>query len=144
VQHPRHDWIGDRSAEPDLEGTDLEATGGVVNAKDRFMWTGPVLDMTNRIVTQNPTVWPWAGGETNVKINANQNGGGPPDSCVWTGSTDLGVAKGAAYDCNGWTNDTSTYSGWSGQNSYYPGIDWISSFSNGCADMWFGLWCVSE
>ena len=43
------------------------------------------------------------------KIDVNQNGGGPADSYIWSGSTELGTAKRAAYDCNGWVNATSTY-----------------------------------
>jgi len=47
-------------------------------------------------------------------------------------------------DCNGWTDNTGTYSGWSGETGHFDYSSWIDSFSNQCDDDWFSLYCVSE
>lgn len=121
-----------------------KATGGVVNAKDRFVWTGPIFDLGGKMVTQDPSTWPWVDAGANSKIAVNESGGGPDDSYVWTGSTLAGLAKGEAYDCNNWSDGTSNYNGWSGETGSFPAGSWFDSFGNGCGDPWFGLYCVSQ
>ena len=121
-----------------------KSTGGVVNARDRFFWSGPMFDLGGKTVTQDPSSWPWidAGGGSNISVN--ENGGGPDDSYVWTGSTLDGLSKGTGFDCNNWTDDTGTHSGWSGETGSYPTSSWFDSFSSLCDDTWFGLYCVSQ
>ena len=120
-------------------------TGTVVNAKDRFTWTGPVIDMANHIVTRDPSTWPWATANDNSEVGVNESGGPPDDSYVWTGSTIEGVSKGANSDCNGWTDEGSDgVSGWSGETANFPSNSWFDSFANTCGSQWFGLYCVSE
>lgn len=121
-----------------------KSTGGVVNAKDRFTWTGPMLDLGGKTVTKDPSVWPWVDAGEGSKIAVNQNGGGPDDSYVWTGSTIDGVTKGAGNDCNGWTDATNNFNGWSGQTSNFPAKDWIDSFSTTCPSANYGLYCIGE
>jgi hypothetical protein len=121
-----------------------KTTGGVVNAADRFVWTGPMYDLAGHVVTWDPSTWPWVNAGDNSNIGVNENGGGPDDSYVWTGSTLDGVTQGGDNDCNSWTDGTSSFHGWSGETSNYPTSSWITSFSNTCDAMWFGLYCISE
>lgn len=121
-----------------------KTTGGVVNAKDRFAWTGPMLDLGGKTVTKDPSVWPWVNAGEGSTIAVNQNGGGPDDAYVWTGSTVDGVTKGAGSDCNGWTDASNNFNGWSGQTSSYPTKDWIDSFGTTCPSANYGLYCISE
>lgn len=121
-----------------------KGTGGTINAKERFVWTGPMLDLTGKTVTQDPSTWPWVNAGEGSIIGVNQNGGGPGNSYVWSGSTINGLSKGATQDCNGWTSDTQSYSGWSGETSTFPNNTWFDSFGTLCADMFYGLYCVSQ
>ena len=121
-----------------------KTTGGVVNAKDRFVWTGPMFDLNGVMVTRDPSAWPWIDAGANSEIGVNESGGGPDDSYVWTGSTVNGVTRGAGFDCNDWSDATGAFDGWSGETSNFPSSSWFDSFGNGCGDTWFGLYCVSE
>jgi hypothetical protein len=118
-----------------------QRTGGVVNAKDRFVWTGPLFDMTGQMVTRNPSVWPWAatgtGGATR-RTEDNVVAG----SYAWTGSTIDGIA--APADCNGWTDGTTAFNGRAGETASFPNTAWFDSFNNGCSDTFFSLYCVSQ
>jgi hypothetical protein len=121
-----------------------KTTGGVVDAKDRFTWTGPMFDLGGKKVTADPSVWPWVNAGEGSNIGVNQNGGGPDDSYVWSGSTEAGVTKGAGFDCNGWTDATNNFSGWSGQTNNFPAKDWIDSFGTTCPSANYGLYCIGE
>lgn len=118
---------------------------GVVDAKDRLVWYGPLHDVTGLLVTNDPGTWPWvSGGDGGSTIGVDENGSPPPDNYVWTGSTVDGVAKGAAFDCNDWTDATSSNSGWAGETASFPSASWIDSFANACDSDFFSLYCVSE
>lgn len=120
-------------------------TGGTtINAKDRFVWTGPLYNVNNAMAVQNPASWPWVPVNANANINLNQNGGAPGDAYVWSGSSIDGTAK-PNLDCNGWTDESQAHSGWAGQNGSFPASnDWFDSFSNFCDNQFFTLLCVSQ
>ena len=118
-----------------------QRTGTIVNAKDRFVWTGPLFDMTGQMVTRNPSVWPWAAtgtGGTTRRTEDNALAG----SYAWTGSTIDGVA--APADCSGWTDGTTAFNGRAGETASFPNTAWFDSFNNGCSDTFFSLYCVSQ
>ncbi len=116
---------------------------GVVDAKDRVSWAGPVRDVSGVLATNDPTTWPWVK-DGSSDIGIDEDGNPPPDSYVWTGSNVNGTSVGPGYDCNGWTDGTSTYEGWSGETDNFGNSTWIDSFGNDCDDEWFSLYCVSE
>jgi hypothetical protein len=121
----------------------LTTGGTTINAKDRFVWTGPLYNVNKELAVQNPASWPWVPANANAQINKNQNGGPPGDSYVWSGSTIDGMAK-PNLDCNGWLDESSSFNGWAGQNSYFQSSkDWFDSFSNSCESQYFTLWCIS-
>jgi hypothetical protein len=118
-----------------------QKTGTQTDAKDRFVWTGPLYDMSGQIVTRNPSVWPWAAtgtGGTTARDENNVTAG----SYTWTGSTIDGVA--APADCNGWADGTTAFNGRAGETGSFPGSGWFDSFNNGCSDTFFALYCVSQ
>jgi len=120
----------------------LISVHGVVDAKDRVSWAGPVYDVAGNLATNDPVTWPWVKNGTST-IGVNENGGSPGESYVWTGSDVTGVSVGPGYDCNGWTDSTNTYEGWSGETDYFDYPQWIDSFHHECDDPWFTLYCVS-
>lgn len=119
-------------------------TGGTtINAKDRLVWTGPLYNVNNEMVVQDPASWPWVATNANAEFKTNQNGGPPGDSYAWSASTIDGIAK-PDLDCNGWTDESSSYNGWAGQTGYFPLVDWFDSFMNSCDSQFFTLYCVSQ
>jgi hypothetical protein len=122
----------------------LTTGGTTINAKDRFVWTGPLYNVSNEMVVQNPASWPWIATSQNADINKNQNGGPPGDAYVWSGSTVAGVAK-PNLDCNGWTDESQTFNGWAGQTGSFPVSDqWFDAFQNNCENQYFTLYCISQ
>jgi hypothetical protein len=126
-----------------LEWRALISIHGVVDAKDRVAWSKPVYDVAGNLATNDPSSWPWVRDGTST-IGVNEDGGDPPDSYVWTGSNENGMSVGPGNDCNGWTDSTDTFSGWSGENGRFDSPVWIDSFSSECDVTWFSLYCVSE
>jgi hypothetical protein len=116
---------------------------GVVDAKDRVSWAGAVYDVSGDLATNDAGAWPWVQNGPST-IDVDENGDPPPDSYVWTGSDVNGTSVGPGYDCNGWTDGTSAYDGWSGETGNFDNSTWIDSFGNQCDDEWFSLYCVSE
>ena len=138
-----HAASGTLTAPLGLKWKALISIHGVVDAKDRVIWAGPVYDVAGNLATNDPNTWPWVKDGTS-EIDVDENGDPPPDSYVWTGSNVIGESVGPNNDCNGWTDNTGTYSGWSGETGYFDYSSWIDSFSNQCDDDWFSLYCVSE
>jgi hypothetical protein len=116
-------------------------TGTQVNAKDRFVWTGPLFDLSGQMTTRNPSVWPWAATGTGGTTRRDENNV-TAGSYTWTGSTIDGLA--ALADCNGFTDGTSAFNGRAGETASFPNTAWFDSFNNGCADTFFSLYCVSQ
>ena len=119
-----------------------QTTTTVVNAKDRFVWSGPVYGMNGAILVPNPSSWPWSALTSNLSaINLTQNGdaGG---SYAWTGTQLDGTASAA--DCNGWTADTNAFMGRVGETTFISSSSWVDSYSNGCSDTFFALYCISQ
>lgn len=118
--------------------------GAVINAKDRFVWTGPLYNVNNDMVVQNPAMWPWVATSANANINKNQNGGPPGDAYVWSGSNVDGTAK-PNLDCNGWTDESQSFQGRAGQTGDFPIVaTWFDSFTNFCDNQFFTLYCISQ
>ena len=120
------------------------STGGVVNARDRFVWTGPLLDVFGNQVTFDPAVWPWADGGDSSSIEFNESGGPPDDSYSFSGTTVDGLTQGEGTDCDGWTNATNAFETTAGETSHFPDATWLESFSSGCDNDYHGIYCVSE
>jgi hypothetical protein len=113
------------------------------NAKDRIVWRGPVRDVTGLVVTNNPGTWPWSDDGTST-LDVDENGDPPPDAYVWTGTNVNGVSAGPGSDCGGWVINSNDVNGWAGQTGYFGfSDDWIDSFSSGCGDPDYSLYCVS-
>lgn len=115
----------------------------VVDAKDRFVWSGPLADVTGEVVTNDPGVWPWSD-DGDSTLDVDENGDPSPDAFAWSGSTIAGVSKGAGFDCAGWTNGTGAENGWAGETGYFPDSNWFDSFASGCGDAWYSVYCVSD
>jgi hypothetical protein len=118
-----------------------QKTGTQVDAKDRFVWTGPLYDMSGQMVTRNPSVWPWAATGTGGTTGRDENNV-TAGSYTWTGSTIDGVA--ALADCSGWTDGTNSFNGRAGETGSFPSSGWFDSFNNSCSDTFFSLYCVSQ
>ena len=138
-----HASTGTLTAPLGLTWKALISIHGVVDARDRVSWVGPVYDVAGNLATNDPDTWPWVKDGTST-IDVDENGNGPPGSYVWTGSNVYGVSVGPNNDCNGWTDNTGTYNGWSGETDYFDLPAWIDSFSHECDADWFSLYCVSE
>jgi hypothetical protein len=120
-------------------------TGGTtINAKDRFVWTGPLYNVTNNMVVQDPATWPLVATSSTADINKNQNGGPPGGSSVWSGSSIDGTAK-PNLDCNGWTDESTSFDGWTGQTGDFPlSSRWFDSAAGSCGSQSFSLYCISQ
>lgn len=121
-----------------------KTTGGVVNARDRFTWTGPLFDVFGNVVTKDPGSWPWVDGGDSSSIEFNENGGPPDDSYSFSGTTVDGLTQGADLDCNGWTDSTSTYHTTAGETAHFPDASWLESFDATCGDEWYGIYCIGQ
>lgn len=137
-----HAANGSLTAPLNRNWTALLSVAGVVDAKDRIIWSGPLYDITGLLVTNDPGTWPWNSAGSS-SLGRDENGDFSAPSYVWTGTTSLGVAKGADYDCNDWTAGSSSANGWSGETGAFPDSYWIDSFGNSCGDPFFALYCVS-
>lgn len=118
-----------------------QSTGTVVHAKDRFVWTGPLYDMNNALVTRDPSVWPWVSAGTGGTTRRTENNT-VAGSYTWTNTMANGLAFGA--DCNAWASNLGSVNGRAGETASFPGEGWISSFTNACDSNFFGLYCVSQ
>ena len=138
-----HGTTGQLTASLGYQWRALLSVDGVVDAKNRFVWSGPVADVTGLVVTNDPGTWPWADNGDST-IDVDEDGNAPPDSFAWSGSLITGVSKGAGFDCVGWTSNAGTDDGWAGQNGNFPSEDWFDSFGSGCGDEWYSIICVSD
>jgi hypothetical protein len=117
-------------------------TGTQVDAKDRFVWTGPLYDIGGTVVTFNPSVWPWVAptsGGSNIRKDEN---GGIPGSYAATGTDVDGTALPA--DCAGWTSNANTAFATTGEIGSFPSSVWINEFNSGCDATYFELYCISQ
>lgn len=122
----------------------LTTGGTTINAKDRFVWTGPLYNVNKAMVVQNPASWPWVATSSTANINLNQNGGPPGDAFVWSGSSINGTAK-PNLDCNGWTDESASFNGWAGQTGDFPiSSGWFDASMNICSSQMFTLYCISQ
>lgn len=117
-----------------------QQTGTVVNARDRFVWTGPMFNMNNEMVVANPSQWPWAPINVQSSIRYDQNKI-VPGSYAATGSTEFGLP--APGDCNGWTDGTDNYVARTGEIGTLSST-WLNSFNSNCSSTYFALYCVSQ
>lgn len=120
-------------------------TGGTtINVKDRFVWTGPLYNVKNEKVVQDPSSWPWVATSASADININQSGGPPGDAFAWSGSSIDGMAR-PNLDCNGWTDESQSFNGWEGQTGSFPqNKGWFDANMSSCNPQTFSLYCVSE
>lgn len=116
-------------------------TGTQVDAKDRFVWTGPLYDIGGTIVTFDPSTWPWVGVANGSSIRKDENGG-IPGSYAATGTNADGTANAA--DCNAWTSGASTSFAITGEIGNFPSSNWVNSFTSGCDATYFELYCISQ
>jgi hypothetical protein len=137
-----HAASGSLSAPLNLTWRALLSVNGVVDAKDRFIWSGPLYDVSGSLVTNDPGTWPWVSAGSST-LHRDENGAVSAASYAWTGTTAAGVAKGAGFDCNGWTPDSVNAQGWSGETGFFPISNWIDSFADNCDSTYQGLYCVS-
>ena len=116
-------------------------TGTVVNAKDRFVWTGPMYNMNNEMVVVDPSTWPWTPVNNLSSIRYDQNKV-VPGSYAATGSTEFGLPTPA--DCNAWTDGTDNYVARTGEIGTISAANWINSFNSQCSSTYFALYCISQ
>jgi hypothetical protein len=141
---------GSNSAPLNQQWKALLSIDGVTDAKDRMLWAGPVFDIRGFLATHDPSSWPWAvdGVPTSSGpelLEADEDGGPPPDSYSWTGTSGNGISAGPGNDCNGWTSELGTDDGWAGENGMFDfSTNWIDSFGSPCNDDFFSLICVSD
>ena len=122
-----------------------KTTGGVVNARDRFTWTGPMFDVFGNTVTQNPASWPWQDdGGDNSSIEFNESGGPPADAYSLSGTTIDGLAQAPDLDCNGWADATNLLKTIAGQTGNFPLDDWLESFSSDCDETFTAMYCIGN